>query len=115
MNARANVGKLQRVFAPHYLTLRAQWPQAFAIKPTRGGYEAVVFIEEGVSEMADNEHPDYVTVTSGMRGYFAVYLKWNPEHGGFYEPWNTGETCRNHAEAVADAKAWAQAEEVEYR
>lgn len=43
--ARPNVGKLQRVFAPHYLTLRAQWPQAFAIKPTRGGYEAVVFIE----------------------------------------------------------------------
>ncbi|QEG09359.1 hypothetical protein PM395_gp47 [Xanthomonas phage Samson] len=39
------MGKLQRVFAPHYLTLRAQWPQAFAIKPTRGGYEAVVFIE----------------------------------------------------------------------
>jgi hypothetical protein len=47
MNAgtRPNVGKPVRVFARHYLTLRAQWPQAFGIKPTRGGYEGVVFIE----------------------------------------------------------------------
>lgn len=54
MNARANVGKLQRVFAPHYLTLRAQWPQAFAIKPTRGGYEAVVLIE-GATNVRNSE------------------------------------------------------------
>lgn len=52
MNARANVGKLQRVFAPGYLTLRDRWPKAFAIRPTRGGYEAVVFIEEGASNGA---------------------------------------------------------------
>ena len=70
--------------------------------------------------MANNvEHPPYVTTTTGMRGYFAVLMCWSeyPEEGiaGFYEPYNTGITCKDHETAVASAKAWAEAEEIEYR
>lgn len=53
MNAptRPNVGKPVRVFAGSYYELRANHPKAFAIKPTRSGYEAVVFIEEGAKNV----------------------------------------------------------------
>ena len=62
-------------------------------------------------------HPDYVTVSHGMAGFYAVYLKWNAENGnGFYEPWNTSESFgSNRAAAETYAKDWAEAEEVEYR
>ena len=33
---------------------------------------------------------DFVTITHGMRGYFAVHMSRNPDHGGFYEPWSSG-------------------------
>lgn len=46
-DARPNVGKMVSVFASSYLGLRAQYPNAFAIRPTRTGYQAVVIIEEG--------------------------------------------------------------------
>lgn len=37
--------RLQRVFDWSYLGLRSKWPNAFAIRPTRGGgYEGVVEI-----------------------------------------------------------------------
>lgn len=35
--ARPNVGKMVSVFASSYLGLRAQYPNAFAIQPTRTG------------------------------------------------------------------------------
>ena len=57
----------------------------------------------------------YVTASHGMRGHYAVMLVWNEDHGGFYEPYNTGETCATREEALEDAKAWAEAENVEYR
>ena len=31
-----------------------------------------------------------ISVTRGMSGHFAVHYWWNPEHGGFPEPYNTG-------------------------
>lgn len=67
---------------------------------------------------AVEQHKPYVTVTHGMRGYFAVLLMWNDEIPGcgFYEPWNTSDfSYRTAAEAVPDAKAWAEAEDIEYR
>lgn len=53
MNAptRPNVGKPVRVFAGNYYELRANYPNARAIKRTRNGYEAVVFIEEGAKNV----------------------------------------------------------------
>jgi hypothetical protein len=62
------------------------------------------------------QHPDYVGVSYGGSGHFAVYMKWNTDHGGFYEPWNTGHgRYRTPDGAHAEAKAWAEAEGVEYR
>jgi hypothetical protein len=67
----------------------------------------------------------YVTITSGMRGYFAVLMWWNdegddgvklPAGQGFWEPWQSGiGSYRNEAGAILEARQWAQAEGLEYR
>lgn len=62
------------------------------------------------------EFKDYITVTQGMSGYFAVHIWWNPELGGFPEPYNTGfGRYKDRESAVAEAKQWAEEEEMEYR
>jgi hypothetical protein len=62
------------------------------------------------------KHPPYITVTQGMAGHFAVMLAWNPDMGGFYEPWVTGVGRYDTPEAAAhEAVTWAQAEGVEFR
>lgn len=60
------------------------------------------------------EHPElFVTTTHGMRGWFAVMMEHN---GTFAEPVNTGiNSYRTRDEAKADAKAWAEAEDLDYR
>lgn len=66
-------------------------------------------------------HDSYITVTSGMAGWFAVLMWWNPEEhfsngDGFWEPWETGfGRYGTKEEAIAEAKAWAESEEMEYR
>lgn len=55
--ARPNVGKPVRVFASSYLGLRAQYPNAFAIQPTRTGFQAVVMIEEGANNVRNRNRP----------------------------------------------------------
>ena len=60
------------------------------------------------------EHPSFVTITNGMRGFFAVLVWWNPE--GFYEPWSTGiGSYATGDDAVAEAENWAKDEGVEFR
>jgi hypothetical protein len=66
------------------------------------------------------EHPPYVTITSGMRGYFAVLMTWteydNCRDDGFYEPENTGfGSYKTYAEAVPEARSWAEAEGCELK
>lgn len=56
-DARPNVGKPVSVFASSYLGLRAQYPNAFAIQPTRTGYKAVVIIEEGSKHVRNRNRP----------------------------------------------------------
>lgn len=61
------------------------------------------------------DHKAYVTVTCGIRGWFAVMMWWNQELGGFWEPWNTGDGSYATArEAEVDAKCWAEAEGIEF-
>ncbi len=73
-------------------------------------------IDVATPKAKDQRHAPYVTVTHGMSGYFAVMLWWNPETGGFYEPWNTGVgRYPTRAEAETEAAQWAEAEGVEYR
>lgn len=65
--------------------------------------------------MPDTTNNPYVTTTNGMRGYFAVLMTWNENCGGFYEPYNTGLTCKDYKDAVDYAKSWAIAENIEYK
>jgi hypothetical protein len=63
------------------------------------------------------EHTQYVTITQGMRGYFAVLMHLNTEHedglGDFWEPWNTSDvTGRNANDCIGDAKTWAWSEQI---
>lgn len=63
-----------------------------------------------------SENPAYITITHGMSGYFAVKVWWNPDHGGFYEPWDTGDgRYANAADAEPEAMEWAHTEGLEYR
>jgi hypothetical protein len=56
----------------------------------------------------------YVTVTHGLRGYFAVLIIVEPN--GFYEPYQTGIGIYNTREdAEPEAREWARNEEIEYR
>ena len=50
----------------------------------------------------------FVSVTKGMSGHFAVIYWWNPDMGGFFEPWETGfgrypTEDEAHVEAIAIA------------
>lgn len=66
--------------------------------------------------MATEEHKPFVTVTSGMSGFFAVQMCWNPNYGGFWEPWETGiGRYETRAEAIQEAKEWADSEGLEYK
>lgn len=68
-----------------------------------------------MSDKTADAHKPYVTVTNGLRGFFAVLVCWNEEMDG-YEPWNTSDASYAAREgAEEDAKAWAEAENVEYR
>jgi hypothetical protein len=58
----------------------------------------------------------YITTTHGGSGYFAVMLWWNPDMGGFYEPWTTGAgRYETKEEAEAEARDWADAEGLKFR
>lgn len=40
-----------------------------------------------------SKHPKFVTATTEQSvggAYFAVIMWWNPDMGGFWEPWDTG-------------------------
>lgn len=64
---------------------------------------------------AAEEHPNYITVTQGMRGYYSVLMKWDDELE-FYEPFVTSDfSWKTFAKAKADAEFWAQAEGLELR
>jgi hypothetical protein len=57
----------------------------------------------------------YITVTEGMSGHFAVMLSWNPDMGGFWEPYQTGiGRYREREEAAAEAREWAEADGLKF-
>jgi hypothetical protein len=61
------------------------------------------------------EHPDYVTVMHGFRGYFAVIMCWSDKLNG-YLPTDGG--IARHADpkaAAAEAKDWASVEGLKFR
>lgn len=51
----------------------------------------------------------FITVTSGIAGYFAVMIWRNPELGGFDEPWDTGiGRYKKRERAVIEAQSWVK-------
>jgi hypothetical protein len=67
--------------------------------------------------MENETHPDYVTVTQGISGWFAVYVSWTKDgDSGFYEPYHSGFGRYKHREdAETEAQEWAKSEGIEYR
>jgi len=69
-------------------------------------------------EMVENYSP-FITVYESIGGWKAVCYCWtdeDPDLGGFWEPWQTGYFGYATKEpAILEAKAWAEAEELEYR
>jgi hypothetical protein len=74
----------------------------------------VLLTDEDLIAGPSEDHTSFVTVTYGMRGYFAVLMWWNDQDGdGFWEPWQTGIGSYKTAErAWIEARQWAEAEEL---
>lgn len=72
--------------------------------------------EIGAGAVVVQEHKSYVTITKGMRGYFAVLMWWNEKDGGFWEPYQSGIGSYETVDAAEpEAETWANLEGVEYR
>lgn len=67
--------------------------------------------------MANNsERAAYITTTKGGAGWFAIHVWWNPDMGGFWEPWQTGiGRYATRQEAEAEGRTWAEAEDMQFR
>ena len=90
-----------------------KWPDTFLTEEVHSRQQ---FNEQYLLKPTPEPHPDYITVTSGMRGFFAVHMKWCSEYGGFYEPYQSSDwSHKTSAEAILDAKEWAESEGVVYR
>jgi hypothetical protein len=58
---------------------------------------------------------DFITITKGLRGWFAVHMWWNKELDGFWEPWQSGiGSFENKADAIKEGKQWADAEGLDF-
>lgn len=61
---------------------------------------------------------EFITVTEGMSGFFAVHMWFNTEDldFGFWEPYDTGMgRYATRDEAQVEAMAWADETGIEYR
>jgi hypothetical protein len=69
-----------------------------------------------ISEVTEStKSTGFITTYKSIAGWKAVQYWWNPEQGGFWEPWQTGSFAfKTKAEAEEDAKFWAEAEEIPY-
>lgn len=64
---------------------------------------------------AEGSHENFITVSCGMAGWFAVMFWWNPELDGFWEPYNTGVVrYATKEEAVREGLDWAEESELEF-
>ena len=60
-------------------------------------------------------HPSYVTTYLPIAGWKAVLMCWDDDCN-CYTPWQTGYFAyKTEAEAIADAKYWAESEDIDYR
>jgi hypothetical protein len=58
----------------------------------------------------------FVTVYESVGGWKAMMVWWNPDMGGFWEPYQTGlGGYPTETEAEAEARDWAAADGLEFR
>ena len=59
---------------------------------------------------------NFITITQGMGGiWFAVMYWWNPDMGGFWEPWDTGfGRYVDKSRAIEEGQLWADNEGLEF-
>lgn len=58
----------------------------------------------------------YITVYESVGGWKALLVWWNPEMGGFWEPYQTGIGFYETREgATEEAKMWSLAEGLEFK
>lgn len=61
-------------------------------------------------------HAPYITTMRLGTGHAAVMIWWNPDMGGFLEPWDTGiGRYATQAEAEEWGRSWAEDVEVDFR
>lgn len=59
---------------------------------------------------------DFVTTYQSIAGWNAVHVWWNPDLGGFWEPYDVQRVqSADEAPAIEAAKAWAAELGLEYR
>lgn len=56
----------------------------------------------------------YITVTSGMSGWFAILVSWDPECGEMLPDTTGMGRYRSRREAIAEGQTWAAAEELKF-
>lgn len=72
-------------------------------------------MEHMMPQVDQEDHSTYITTTSGMSGYFAVQVWWNPDPG-FWEPYQTGVGRYSKiGQAISEAMQWAEAEGMKYK
>ena len=82
------------------------------------GFDLDAYVQAIVDSVSlpHGEHPDYVSVTHGMSGYFAVHLRWYNEFSGYYDVEQSGHgRYSTKEEAEAEGREWAKAMGVEFR
>lgn len=65
--------------------------------------------------MGDVSRKPFITVTRGLRGWFAVQMYWEREYGGFWDVWQSGIGSYETPEGAAqEGRQWAEAEGIEF-
>lgn len=102
--------------------VNGEGPGAFSSQEIRDCEGKAALVDPNVREIRQTfgakieatENAPFVTVTKGMRGWFAVLMSWN--HEGFYEPFQTSPSSfPDMVGAEKDAQAWAADEGVSFR
>ena len=70
---------------------------------------------EAKPQSKPEKKPDYITVYESISGWNSVRMWWNPELGGFWEPYSTGlGPFETEEAAVIDGRLWAVNEKLEF-
>ena len=72
------------------------------------GYGEWICIDCLFIEHQPDEHPPFISITEGVRGYFACLVAWDEECGCYF-PCESGiGSYATAAEAIPEAKSWAE-------